>query len=245
MLDSEQKVLFVGILAYELDCVNILFMKTNRSPEQTTGAEVHAAPARTGMRRRPACGRQVRHWRQQRGLTLAQVAERSGLNVGYLSQIENDKASPSLESLATLGAALDVPMTWFLIDSTPPPKVVRAGERRHWLGPGEVRIDEVDGGIPRSVRIVMATCEPGQRTGVHAHMGEEHHIVVSGRMRATQGSFVADLGAGDYLVWDAAMPHDAQCIGSDPAVTLIISHSPHGPDSGADLAPPWQTVPEA
>jgi hypothetical protein len=41
------------------------------------------------------------------------------------------------------------------------------------------------------------------------------------------------------------MPHDAQCIGSDPAVTLIISHSPHGPDSGADLAPPWQTVPEA
>ena len=51
--------------------------------------------------------------------------------------------------------------------------------------------------------------------------------------------------SGDYLVWDATMPHDAQCIGSDPAVTLIIGHSPHGPDSGADLAPTWRTVPGA
>ena len=30
-------------------------------------------------RRRPDVGRQVRHWRQEAGLTLAQVAERSGL----------------------------------------------------------------------------------------------------------------------------------------------------------------------
>jgi transcriptional regulator with XRE-family HTH domain len=42
-------------------------------------------------------GREVRRWRQSRGLTLAQVGERSGLNVGYLSQIENEKAVPSLE----------------------------------------------------------------------------------------------------------------------------------------------------
>ena len=42
--------------------------------------------------RRPAVGTQVRRWRTERGLTLAGVAERSGLNIGYLSQIENDKA---------------------------------------------------------------------------------------------------------------------------------------------------------
>ena len=47
-------------------------------------------------RRRPAVGVQVKRWRTERGLTLANVADRTGLNVGYLSQIENDKASPSL-----------------------------------------------------------------------------------------------------------------------------------------------------
>jgi len=50
-------------------------------------------------RRAPAVGAEVRRWRTERGLTLANVAERANLNVGYLSQIENDKASPSLACL--------------------------------------------------------------------------------------------------------------------------------------------------
>jgi transcriptional regulator with XRE-family HTH domain len=46
-------------------------------------------------------------------MTLAKVSEASGLNIGYLSQIENDKAVPSLEALASLATALDVPIGWF------------------------------------------------------------------------------------------------------------------------------------
>ena len=53
-------------------------------------------------RRRPAVGTQVRRWRAERGLTLAGVAERTGLNIGYLSQIENGKARPSIGCLSTL-----------------------------------------------------------------------------------------------------------------------------------------------
>src|SRR3712207_934352 len=80
--------------------------------------------------RRPRVGAEIRRWRAERGLTLSQVAERSGLNIGYLSQIENDKASPSLDALAQIGGALDVPIAWFLLDAAPPPRVVRADERR-------------------------------------------------------------------------------------------------------------------
>ena len=57
------------------------------------------------------------------------VAERSGLTVGYLSQVENDKASPSLAVLGQIAAALDVSPAWFLMDDAPPPLVVRADER--------------------------------------------------------------------------------------------------------------------
>ena len=49
-------------------------------------------------RRRLPVGGQSADGGSSRGLTLAAVAERSGLNVGYLSQIENDKASPSLHA---------------------------------------------------------------------------------------------------------------------------------------------------
>ena len=80
----------------------------------------------TETRRKPAVGVQIKRWRAERGLTLANVAERSGLNVGYLSQIENDKASPSLQCLASIADALEVPAAWFLIDDLPAPVVVRA-----------------------------------------------------------------------------------------------------------------------
>jgi transcriptional regulator with XRE-family HTH domain len=176
-------------------------------------------------------GREVRHWRQERGLTLTQVAENSGLNVGYLSQIENDKASPSLETLTALATAIDVPIAWFLFDSNPPPRVVRASERRRWVGPGGVKIEEVDGAMPRDLRVVLATNGPGQRTGFHAHRGDEHHIVLSGRFKLTQGEYSVELGPGDYAVCDATVPHDAECIGDEPAVILIINHRAHGTET--------------
>jgi transcriptional regulator with XRE-family HTH domain len=194
-------------------------MATNANPPAPDAAR----------RRKPAVGRQVRHWRSEAGLTLAQVAERSGLNVGYLSQIENDKASPSLEALAALADAVDVPVNWFLLDSTRVPRVVRAGERRSWSDPsGQGRIEEVDGGIPRDLRIVDATMPGiGLSTGFHAHAGDEHHVVLSGRIRATQGDTTLELGPGDYLLWDATVPHDVEQIGDEPARLLIISHRAH------------------
>src|SRR5687768_15887358 len=87
-------------------------------------------------RRRPLVGSQIRRLRTDRGLTLTQVGQRTGLNVGYLSQVETDKASPSLETLATLAEAFDVPITWLLVDAAPQPRVVRRADRPVERGPG-------------------------------------------------------------------------------------------------------------
>jgi transcriptional regulator with XRE-family HTH domain len=196
--------------------------------KQSLRAAAPAAPGPAIVRPRPCVGPQVRRWRRHHDLTLAQVAERTGLNVGYLSQVENDKCSPSLETLAALAGAIDVPITWFLLDTAPPPRVVRAADRRSWSGPGDVHVEEVDGGIPRDVRIVTVTSQPSQATGVHAHAGDEHHVVLSGRVRLTQGEHSVDLGPGDYLLWDATIPHESVALGDEPAQILIISHRSHG-----------------
>lgn len=173
-------------------------------------------------RRRPAVGAQVKRWRTERGLTLANVAERTGLNVGYLSQIENDKASPSLTCLASIGDALDVPTAWFLIDEVPAPQVVHASERTTRitdLG----RIERVDGGLSRDISIVEAIAAPGARTGAHSHAGEEHHIVLGGRFRMTQGDHVIEVGPGDYIRWDGTIPHDAEVVGDEEGHVLIVT----------------------
>jgi transcriptional regulator with XRE-family HTH domain len=173
-------------------------------------------------RRRPLVGARIRRRRIERGLTLATVAELTGLNVGYLSQIENDKASPSLETLAALAAALDVPIAWFLLDESVGPRLVRRSERPRRssrAGPG---MTQVDGGLARDLAIFEGEMPPGHRTGFHAHPGDEHHVIVSGRVRITQGETVVEAGPGDYVLLDGTLPHDAEVIGAEPARLFIV-----------------------
>jgi mannose-6-phosphate isomerase-like protein (cupin superfamily) len=160
-------------------------------------------------------------------MTLARVAAKTGLNVGYLSQIENDKASPSLACLSSLSGALDVPIAWFLVDESRPPEVMRAGDRRWRELPGG-RASRVDARGASDISIVEAHTEPGTSSGIHSHPGDEHHLVLSGRIRATQGTHVVELGPGDYLRWDGLVPHDAETIGDQPASMLIIRLTRHG-----------------
>ena len=167
-------------------------------------------------------GREVRRWRQARGLTLAQVGVASGLNVGYLSQIENEKAVPSLEALATIAEALDVPPAWLLLDSSAPPRLVRAADRPRIAGPGGATVEEVDAGTSRDVCILEVVVPPGTATGVHAHHGDEHHLVLEGRWRMTQGEHVEELGPGDYRAWDPTIPHDVEVMGDVPGRMLVI-----------------------
>jgi transcriptional regulator with XRE-family HTH domain len=58
-----------------------------------------------GSEPRIRIGREIRRWRKSRALTLAHVSEASGLNLGYLSQIENEKAVPSLDALVAIAGA--------------------------------------------------------------------------------------------------------------------------------------------
>jgi transcriptional regulator with XRE-family HTH domain len=182
----------------------------------TAGSVASAAPPRLNV------GREARRWRQARGLTLAAVGERSGLNIGYLSQIENDKAAPSLEALAAIAAAVDVPAAWLLLDGSAPPRVVLVADRPRADGPGGAIVAEVDAGTSRDVCILEVTVPVGGSTGVHAHQGDEHHLILAGRWRLAQGDHVVELGPGDYLAWDPTIPHDVENIGPDEGRMLVI-----------------------
>ena len=186
------------------------------------GIEPRDEDVREGGRRPPAVGPQVRRWRTERGLTLAGVAERTGLNIGYLSQIENGKAVPSIGCLTTLSDALDVPIAWFFVDEAPAPVVVRHAERSV-REVDDVRIERVDGGGTRDLSILEAVMPSGGHPGTHAHAGDEHHIVLRGRFRMSQGDHEVEVGPGDYVRWDGTIPHDAEAISDDGGSILIVS----------------------
>ena len=58
-------------------------------------------------------GGRVKAERRRLGLTLQELAGRSGLSLGMVSKVENAQASPSLRTLARLAQGLDVPVTTF------------------------------------------------------------------------------------------------------------------------------------
>lgn len=58
-------------------------------------------------------GQRIRERRSERGLTLKQLANRTGLSVSLISQIELGKSAASMSTLHKLATALGVPMTYF------------------------------------------------------------------------------------------------------------------------------------
>ncbi len=209
-----------------------IYRRTPAVPAEPAGSAEPVEPIAPQPASRLNVGREARRWRRDRGLTLAQVGERSGLNIGYLSQIENDKAVPSLEALAAIADALDVPPAWLLLDGSAPPRVVLAADRPRSTGPGGGAVSEVDAGTSRDLRILEVVVPPGRSTGVHAHQGDEHHVIIEGRWRMTQGEHVVELGPGDYLAWDPTIPHDVESLGPGEGRMLMVY-----PRRGRDRSP--------
>lgn len=62
----------------------------------------------------PWLGERLKRAREWRGLTGEQLAERVGISVSYISELEHNRNNPSLELLQRLGEALDVSPCWLI-----------------------------------------------------------------------------------------------------------------------------------
>ncbi len=83
---------------------------SNRTDAQSSRRVQGATPAN---QLEIAIGQQVRAFRKQLHMTVAEVASQAGLSPGMLSKIENGLTSPSLATLKALSGALNVPVTAF------------------------------------------------------------------------------------------------------------------------------------
>lgn len=74
--------------------------------------------------------------RAQRGWSLADVAERSGVSRSMLSKIERQEASPTATVLLRIAAAFEVTLAELLTEpATPGPRLARAADQPTWTDP--------------------------------------------------------------------------------------------------------------
>jgi Predicted transcriptional regulators len=80
-------------------------------------------------------GSRVKKRRKEKGLTIKSLAEYTGLSVGYLSNLENDMNSPTLENLFIICEALDYKVSDMIMDETPGKTVIRKSEWKNYEYP--------------------------------------------------------------------------------------------------------------
>ncbi len=180
-------------------------------------------------------GKKIKKLRQEKGLTLQDLSEKTGLSKGLISQIENEQVSPPISTLMKIANGLNVEISYFFEQDEPTEKitVIRKNER----------ISSGRRGIKGNINIgytyellahkrphkhmepFLVTFEPKDRDDVimFNHEGEEFHFVIAGRLEMlAEGYDPIILEEGDSLYFDSSVPHGFRGLDGKPAKTLTV-----------------------
>jgi transcriptional regulator with XRE-family HTH domain len=167
-------------------------------------------------------GPRLRRVRKDRGVTLTDLAERTGISKSTLSRLENGQRRPSLELLLPLAQAYRVPLD----DLVGAPEV---GDPRIRLKPQQVHGRTVLPltGQPNGVQAWKLIIPARQSTPEpRAHDGYEWLYVLSGRMRLVLGDRDLVLEVGEVAEFDTQLPHWFGSTGEGPTEVLSIFGRP-------------------
>lgn len=183
-----------------------------------------------------AIGREVRAFRHQQGLTVAELAAQTGLSIGMLSKIENGNTSPSLTTLQTLAHVMRVPLTSFFRRFEESRAAVhtkagegveteRAGTRagHHYTLLGHIGAN-ASGVIVEPYLITLT--EESDVFPAFQHGGIETIYMLEGAVDYRHGDAIYPLRPGDTLFFDADAPHGPERLVTLPARYLSIISYP-------------------
>jgi transcriptional regulator with XRE-family HTH domain len=166
-------------------------------------------------------GQRLRAVRTQRGLTLTEAAERTGISKSTLSRLENGQRRPSLELLLPLAHLYRVPID----DLAGAPEVgdprIRLKARRV---NGRTVLPLTSPGGVQAWKILVPASQT--RPKPRAHDGFEWLYVLSGRLRLVLGDRDLVLAAGEAAEFDTLVPHWFGSTGDGTAEVLSIFGRP-------------------
>ena len=170
----------------------------------------------------------VRGLRAAAGLTLPELAERTGLGRSTLAQLESGRANPSIETLWAVAAALDVPFGRLVEPAAPPVRVVRAGEGVHLALEERALRTRLLTTSPRrgSFELYVLEADPGQprHAAPHPPGTVEHLLVTAGALRAGPAERPEELATGDLLTFAADVAHLYAALTPGTAALLVMDH---------------------
>lgn len=201
----------------------------NRDPDHTSAAPETSVAA---------FGLEVRQLRKARGMTLAQLAQSSGISVSHLSAIERGTVNASIDKVTRLADALAVPVAWFFTrrPGTGPLErahVVRAENRRNlnilYGEPAEESgytdwlLSSTIGGDFYFGVSDYAPWDDTFEEELVIREGEQHCLVLEGQIELRLQDEVITLHAGDSYSIPGHIPHQTSNKSDRPARMIWVN----------------------
>lgn len=175
--------------------------------------------------------------RQETGLTLVEVAQRTGVSVSNLSKIERGEVSPSFDVVIRLCEGLGIAIEQFV---TPGPKLTVSGRKTQTLRGQAVPFSteqyeyfahsaEISrkSMIPLEMWVTARSVEDFDHWSQHE--GEEFVYVIRGEIEIHTDQYAPfRISAGESTYFDSNMKHIYICTSEEDAHILSVSYNPHG-----------------
>lgn len=162
-------------------------------------------------------GRRVRELRERQGVSLSELARRARVGKATLSGLEAGTRNPTLETLQSVAAALDLPLTHLLSAHTS-------------LRGAAVRIEVLrvfdDGPVTYELCHMRIPAGLSQRSPAHHAGVTEHATVFAGVLQAGPVDAPLRAGPGEHVEWAADVPHTYAALGADDVLASLLIRYP-------------------
>ena len=178
-------------------------------------------------------GPRIRKWREERHLSMEQLADLSGLGAEFLALLEAEDILPSIGPLQKISRALGVRLGTFMDDQiSRDPIVTRSAAHDddlilrgslgkspsfHYTALGKGKSD-------RNMEPFLIEVMPEAATS-SSHQGEEFIYVLEGTLKVEYGRDAHTLRPGDSIYYNSLVPHAVSAEGG-PARILAVLYFP-------------------
>ncbi|HHT19854.1 MAG TPA: cupin domain-containing protein [Tissierellia bacterium] len=175
-------------------------------------------------------GEKVRNLRLMMGLTQEELAERSNLTKGFISQLENSMTSPSVDTMEGIVAALGSTMSDFFKEDQTKPVVYSVDEsfsalyeqlglQIHWIVPSAQT---------NTMEPTVMELQPGGRSKTYNPFeGESFGYVISGTIHLILGHEEYQVSTGNCFYFDADRVFQVENRSDSPAKLLWVLTPPN------------------
>lgn len=158
-------------------------------------------------------GTKIRETRMQRDITLRRLAKDIGVSPSFISQVEQCKAAPSVDSLKQIAKVLGV-TTSYLLGESDVDTVGIEEKARNRFDPAKMsktvikRLapDNVDNNLEPALLILEPEAESAEMSGY----GEEFLLILSGQLDLKINGEVYTIKEGDNIYFNSTAEHSVK-----------------------------------